>query len=272
MSEKKQRRKIKQKPFTKINNEKKIPEEDLAAHPELSRQVEKKPRRKRPKIHHRIPKELVERLNKQAYTNMILGAAVVLGLANITFGILGVLAIFGLSEDNTWKIFEYTAILGWNQLRITGFILIIIGIIIIWSIPYYFRNKTQQADSYLIIGAGIGTIYGVIYLLIILADIISSIVDGLSNSVPISIETYFYLPIMLAFFMVPLFRILSIRHMIVFTDLGIEVEEKYEKDFRTGYRNHFGLRRQFHNHHHRFPRKGKHRGWKWRENEDDNTE
>lgn len=203
---------------------KSIPTEDIERHPELSRSIEEPVKTKRPRGYQYIPKQFIERLNKPLYTNLILGFSLILSLGYFTFGVLGAITNFGITESGSWQIFEATAILGWGQMRITGFILIIIGLIMFWSVPYYFTNKTQKADSYLVIGAGIGIIFGVIYILIILADVITAIITTISDSVAFKIETFFYIPIILAIFAVPLFRVLSIRHMVILPSM--EEEEK----------------------------------------------
>ncbi len=197
-----------------------IPKEDIDAHPELTIEVTKEKKPMRAKMHRYMPKEMVERFNKKSYTYLIMVLAIILGVVNIIFGILGILAIFGFRENYTWKIYEKLEIFGWNQLKITGFILIIIGIVMLWSVPFYFYDKTQQADSYLVIATGIGTLFGFIYVLIIIADILNAVVLAITEQSSVSIITYFYLPIILAITTIPLFRILIIRHMVVLPDVG----------------------------------------------------
>ena len=238
---------------------KSIPTEDIESHPELSRIIEEpvKPRRHRRRRF--IPKQNIERLNTPLYTNLILGFSLVLSLGYFTFGVLGAITNFGITESGSWRIFEATAILGWEQMRITGFILIIIGVIMFWSVPYYFTTKTQKADSYLVIGAGIGIIFGVIYLLIILADVITAIITTISDNVAFKIETFFYVPIILAIFAIPLFRILSIRHMVVLPSLveeekPIPILEKGEVAKETPKEE-----REWHFEHHHYQKQRKHR-------------
>jgi hypothetical protein len=140
---------------------------------------------------------------------------------------------------------NHSEILGWNQLKITGFILVIIGVAMFWSVPFYLINKNQQADSYLVIAAGIATLFGFIYVLIIIADILNAVVKAITDQTSVSIETHFYLPIILAIVAIPLFRILVIRHMVVLPDVGKELpQNRWSKFYRD--RNHW---------------KG-HRGWK----------
>jgi len=203
---------------------KSIPTEDIESHPELSRIIEEpaKPRRHRRQRY--IQRQFIERLNKPLFTNLILGFSLVLSLVYFTFGVLGAITNFGIAESGSWQIFEATAILGWEQMRITGFILIIIGLIMFWSVPYYFTAKTQKADSYLVIGAGIGIMFGAIYILIIIADVITALVTTISDNVAFKVETFFYVPIILAIFAVPLFRVLAIRHMVVLP--GMDEEDK----------------------------------------------
>ncbi|MCK5047365.1 MAG: hypothetical protein KAS22_12340 [Candidatus Heimdallarchaeota archaeon] len=201
---------------------KRIPTEDIESHPELSRIIEEPTKPKRYRRQRFIPKQNIERLNKPLYTNLILGLSLVLSLGYFTFGVLGAITNFGITESGSWRIFEATAILGWEQMRITGFILIIIGVIMFWSVPYYLTAKTQKADSYLVIGAGIGIIFGVIYILVILADVITAIITTISDNVAFKIETFFYVPIILAIFAIPLFRVLSIRHMVVLPSMDEE--------------------------------------------------
>ncbi len=201
---------------------KSIPTEDIERHPELSRAIEEPVKPRRQRGYQYIPEQFIERLNKTLYTNLILGFSLVLSLGYFTFGVLGAITNFGITESGSWRIFEATAILGWGQMRITGFILLIIGLIMLWSVPYYLTNKTQKADSYLVIGAGIGIIFGAIYILIILADVITAIITTISDNVAFKIETFFYVPIILAIFAVPLFRVLSIRHMVVLPSMDEE--------------------------------------------------
>jgi len=94
---------------------------------------------------------MIDNFNRPIYTNIILGLAILLSIVNVVFGMLGVIAIFGVRDDDAWIFYQNTAILGWEQLKITGFILIIIGIVMFWSVPLYLTNNTQQADSYLVI-------------------------------------------------------------------------------------------------------------------------
>lgn len=251
------KRKLKQEKLEEKLQE--ISQEDLEAHPELSIEVTKEKRPKREKMHRYMPKVIVDRLNKQSYTHLIMVLAIILGIANITFGILGILAIFGYKEETAWRIYQTLEILGWNQLKITGFILVIIGIVMLWSVPFYLTDKIQQADSYLVIAAGIGTLFGFIYILIIIADILNAVVLAITDQTSVSIETYFYLPIILAIVVIPLFRILVVRHMVVLPDVGKDVplnrwskfyhERSHWKGRHGWKKNHskwqFGYRRQW---------------------------
>ncbi len=203
---------------------KSIPTEDIEKHPELSRVIEEPPKEKRWRRRHYIQKQFLERLDKQRATNLILGFSIILSLGYFTFGLFGVLANFGVSDSSPWKLFEVTALLGWDQMRVTGFVLIIIGLIMIWSVPYYLSKKTQRADSYLVIGTGIGIIFGIIYVLIVLADVLTAVTTRISDGPPFHIVTFLYIPIILGILAVPLFRILSIRHMVILPSL--EDEEK----------------------------------------------
>ncbi|HUT82607.1 MAG TPA: hypothetical protein VMZ29_15535 [Candidatus Bathyarchaeia archaeon] len=239
-------------------------EENLTDHPEITRSIKTEKKDKRLHIFQKIPKSYVEKLNQPIYTHIIFGVAVFFGITNITFGIFGILAIFGLKEENSWKIFDKMVILGWEQLKITGFILIIIGVIMLWSVPYYFLNKTQQADSYLVISSGISLLFGIIYLLIIFADIISAIVESVSNNNPLKITTYFYLPIILAILIFPLFRVLVIRHIIVLPDLLIE-DGEIDTGKHYHYRNHLMRNRRMNYYKHQHERGRRFRGRKWRD-------
>jgi hypothetical protein len=245
---------------------KSIPSEDIEKHPELSRVLEEPPKERRWRRKHYIPKQFIERLDKQIATNLILGLSIILSLGYFTFGIFGVLANFGVSESSTWKLFETTAILGWNQMRITGFVLIIIGLIMSWSVPYYLSKKTQKADSYLVIGTGIGIIFGIIYLLIVLADVIVALVTRISDGPPYQVVTFIYIPIILGVLSVPLFRILTIRHMVILPSIdeerkltavsaGAEFEEEPEE----------GKKWHFEHHQYERHRKFKHHRRDWRE-------
>ncbi len=246
---------------------KSIPTEDIESHPELSRIVEEpaKPRRHRRQQY--IPKQFIERLNKPLFTNLILGFSLVLSLVYFTFGVLGAITNFGITESGSWRIFEATAILGWEQMRITGFILIIIGLIMFWSIPYYFTANNQKADSYLVIGAGVGIIFGAIYILIIIADVITAIITTITDNVAFKVETFFYIPIILALFAIPLFRVLAIRHMVVLP--GMDEEDKpiptLEKgEFAKGTPKEV---KKWHFEHHQYQRQRKYRQYRrdWRD-------
>ncbi len=209
-----------------------IPREDIKKHPELSRAIEEPEKQKR-RAYHFIPRQFIERLNKPLYTNLILGFSMILSLSYFMFGTLGALANLSNISAKLYSLFETTAILGWEQMKVTGFVLIIIGLIMCWSIPYYIRNKNQQADSYLVIGAGIGLIFGFIYILIILADVLAATISTITEGTQFHIETAFYIPIILAIFALPLFRILTIRHMVVLPDLAeskqsVSLEDRFE--------------------------------------------
>ncbi|MBN1328378.1 MAG: hypothetical protein JXA54_02785 [Candidatus Heimdallarchaeota archaeon] len=249
-----------------ITNEKEADNvENLSVHPEITRSIKKVKQERSHHIFQKVPISFVEKMNEPIYTHIILGLAVFFGITNITFGIFSILAIFGLNEENIWPLYEKMVIFGWEQLKITGFILIIIGIIMLWSVPYYFLNKTQQADSYLVIGSGICLLFGVIYLLIIFADIISAIVESVSSNNPIEITTYFYLPIMLALITFPLFRVLVVRHMIVLPDLLIDDDEVNDNGVHYYGRSH-SLRKWGENYHKHYHERGRRfRGKKWRD-------
>ncbi|MHA1124059.1 MAG: hypothetical protein ACTSO7_04580 [Candidatus Heimdallarchaeota archaeon] len=187
-------------------------------HPELTRVIQWRERRDRrsmrfTKRDHKM-RRLADKLNQPQFTNRILGYNIILGLLFLAFGFLEALTLVGHTINNIWSIYSATSIFGWKGHAITGFALIIIGIIMLWSVPYYFRNKIQQGDSYLIIGSGIGLLFGIIYILIILADVLKGIVIGLANATPIIIETYLYPAILLAILAIPIFRLIAIRHVI----------------------------------------------------------
>jgi hypothetical protein len=230
-----------------------IPQEEIELHPELSRESIKETRPTRFPRHRYIPKEMVDRLNQQGYTNLVLGLAIVLGIIYIVFGILGILAIFG---EVSWSFYQTTKILGWNQLKITGFVLVVIGIVMLWSVPLYFLNKTQQGDSYLVIASGLGILFGGIYILVIIADILNALITAITESSAVKIVTFFYIPIMLAIVAIPLFRILVIRHMVVLPDVGEDMPisakwrkhqrggHHFRKEWRTQWRKHFGRKKR----------------------------
>ena len=187
-------------------------------HPELTRAIQwRKDRYRRfmrfTKRDHKM-KRLADKLNKPQFTNRILGYTIILGLLYLAFGVIGALTLAGHTNSTAWAIYIATSIFGWKGHAITGFALIIIGIIMLWSVPYYFTNNIQQGDSYLIIGSGIGVLFGIIYIIIILADVLRGIVVGLTNATPIIIETYFYPAILLAIIAIPIFRLIAIRHFI----------------------------------------------------------
>ncbi|NHJ84380.1 MAG: hypothetical protein FK734_02900 [Asgard group archaeon] len=202
---------------------KKILEETDENHPEL-KPIQIAPKRYRHRTKH-IPKELIIRFNQPVFTYVLLASACFLGVVYIIFGILGALTIVGIKPEKIWGVYEATAIFGWDGQAITGFALIIIGIVILWSVPHYFLDKMQKADSYLIIGSGLGVLFGVIYLLIILTDVLQGVIEGLSASIPITIQTYFYTPIMISIFAMAIFRMLAIRHMIVPEEEAAQISE-----------------------------------------------
>ena len=188
-------------------------------HPELSHEIKKSvPRFSKYMRQHRrknYPVRYIWLLNLPIITNVIIGASIFLGMAYIYFGVMGALTLLGLTENKTWIFYQVMWIFGWEGNAVTGIALIIIGLIILWSIPYYLRDKTQQADSYLIIGSGLGVLFCIIYILIIFADLLIWLVNFLSTSVAQPPETYFYYPIMLGLVTAFLFRTLMIRHIVL---------------------------------------------------------
>ena len=200
-------------------------------HPELTRAIQWRHRRDRRLMrftkHDHRRRKIADRLNKPHFTNLILGFTIIIGILYILFGITGVLSLAGHTENTLWPFYSATSIFGWKGHAITGFALIIIGIIMLWSVPYYFTDKIQLGDSYLIIGSGIGALFGFIYILIILADVLKGIVIGLSNVTPIIIETYFYPSILLAILAIPIFRIITLRHIVAPSE---EEDEEYKED------------------------------------------
>ncbi|NPE08237.1 MAG: hypothetical protein GNW80_08145 [Asgard group archaeon] len=262
--------KIKNKKTKETNEEiveieestKSIPAEDLERHPELSRAIEEPLKSKRRRGYQYIPKQFIERLNKPLFTNLILGFSIFLSLVYFIFGVLGAISNFGITESESWNIYEKTAFLGWEQMRITGFVLIIIGLIMFWSVPYYLTTKTQKADSYLVIGAGIGIIFGGIYILIILADVITAVITTISDNVAFRVETFFYVPIILAIFAIPLFRVLAIRHMVVLPSMDDE-----DKPYPTLEKEALKEEKKWHfeHHHYRRHRRLRHYRRDWRE-------
>lgn len=192
--------------------------EEKEAHPELAHDIKKSKkerlkelRRYKNRIEHR---KMVEQLNRESITHLVQASSIVLAIIYLAFGVISVLSIFGITESNTWILFEATAFFGWEGHSITGFVLIIIGIVNLWSIPFYFLDNEQKADSYLIIGTGLGVLFGIIYLFIIIADILMGVVNCISDCTTFSITTYFYFPILLGLLTIPIFRILILRHTI----------------------------------------------------------
>ena len=86
------------------------------------------------------------------------------------------------------------------------------------------------------------------YLLIILTDVLQAIIDGLSEGIPITIQTYFYTPLMISIFAIVVFRMLSIRHMVVPEEEAAQISEvdaevvkpvfgkRFSHDFREQWR------------------------------------
>ncbi len=205
-----------------INDEtivKEIPPSELEVHPELTHEIVKKePRLSKFMRDHRrpqIPVRYIWLLNLPIVTNVILAFSIILGLLFLYFGVMGALTIVGMTEQNVWGIYSTMWVFGWEGSAITGFALIIIGVIMLWSVPFYFLKSVQKADSYLIIGSGLGVLFAIIYIFIILADLLSWLLDILATSVVNPPETYFYYPIMLGLIAAPIFRALSIRHIVL---------------------------------------------------------
>lgn len=225
---------------------KEIPQDELEAHPELTHEIMKKESRlskyMKNRQRTRIPARYIWLLNLPLFTNLILGFSIILGLLFLYFGVMGALTIIGLTEQNAWAIYDVMWIFGWEGSAITGFALIVIGIIMLWSIPYYFLNNTQKADSYLIIGVGLGELFGIVYIFIILADLLSWLLDFLSTNEVNPPETYFYYPVILALIAAPLFRVLSIRHIVLPPsekepeDYSIQQYRKERKNWREDYK------------------------------------
>ncbi|MEA2071252.1 MAG: hypothetical protein U9O98_08175 [Asgard group archaeon] len=226
MNNKKQKRTKTQNDYQKISSEETINGE--RKHPELQRDITKKEETTKFRPHRRISPTIVKWLNQQRITNIILTVAVILGILYIGIGITSIIGFFG-AQENPWVFYEATSFLGWNKITVTGFALLIAGIVIIWSVPYYFFNKSQVADSYLLVGTTIGILFGLIYIIIILADILNGLVIALANQSAIEIVTYFYLPIPLAITTIPIFRVLTIRHHIILMD-EVELEENGKKE------------------------------------------
>ena len=196
---------------------KSIDQKEIEKHPELvpiikeKKSISRFERRKK----HISNIKMIQNVNKPYFTYIMFGYAIILGLVHIFFGVMSILTIFGISNQKIWNFYSSTWIFGWEKLAITGFVLIIVGIIILWSIPYYLMNSIQKADSYLTIGSGISILFGIIYILIIIADIISCIIDCVSVQQLVTLETYFYVPIMLGILIFPIFRVQMIRHIVL---------------------------------------------------------
>ena len=196
-------------------------------HPELVRMpmyksiLEHRHRRKQ-----YVTQEMVDRLNKPEVTTRLAWGALILGLVYLAFGIIGLISLFGISENRTWKFYSATSFFGWEGHALTSATQIIIAIVIFWSFPYYQKKEEQTADSYLAIGTGLGMIFGIIYLWIIFADITEALVSLLADGAPFHISTAFYTPLLLAALSVPFFETLMIRHRII-----IKIEEKRQEIF-----------------------------------------
>jgi len=241
-----------------------IPKEEVETHPELSVTIAKKKKivkieRKRKK--HVITQEVVDKFNRRIVTNGIIGMSIFLAVIYFISGILGILSIFGIREGTSWTVYTKTAFFGWQQLKVTSFVLLVISIVMLWAIIYYFKKRNQEADSFLIIGSGLGSLFGVIYLLVILADILAALVTSATNAQSIHIETFFYLPILLALFTIPLFRILTIRHTVILpiNSLNNWMEEELLEKQISPYHPTTHRKRMFGRGHR------KRRGRKWRE-------
>jgi len=210
---------------------KEIPPSELEVHPELTHEIKKKESRlsKYMRDHRRskIPVRHIWLLNLPIITNVILVFSIILGLLFLYFGIMGALTLIGLTNQNVWVFYDVMWIFGWEGSAITGFVLIVIGVIMLWSVPYYFLNSVQKADSYLIIGAGLGVLFAIIYIFVILADLLTWLLDFLATNIVNPPETYFYYPVLLGLLAAPLFRALSVRHIV------LPPSEKQPEDYST---------------------------------------
>lgn len=264
-----------------INNEKiskEISPSELEAHPELSHEIKKKePRLSKYMREHRrtqIPARHIWLLNHQLVTNLIMGFSIILGLLFLYFGVMGALTIIGLTEQNVWVIYDVMWIFGWKGSAITGFALIIIGIIILWSVPYYLLNNVQKADSYLIIGVGLGVLFGIIYIFVIFADLLSWLLDYLATNEVNPPYTYFYFPVLLSLLAVPLFRALSVRHIVLPPsekqpeDYSVQLFRKEMRNWRDSHKRKFaeGHTRKWtekrRHGHHKKRKHGDHKRWR----------
>ncbi len=241
-----------------------IPASELEAHPELTHEIKKKESRlskyMRERRRSQIPVRHIWLLNLPIVTNIILVFSIILGLLFLYFGVMGALTIVGFTEQNVWVIYDVMWIFGWEGNAITGFVLIIIGVIMLWSVPHYFQNNVQKADSYLVISSGLGVLFAIIYIFVILADLLSWLVDFLTTNVVNPPDTYFYYPVLLGLIAAPLFRALSVRHIVLPPsekqpeDYSTQHFKKEMKNWRDSYkRKHFG------DNYGRRNKKGKHR-------------
>jgi hypothetical protein len=198
-------------------------QKDIDTHPELSHSDMVETFQQEKELH--IPPKYIIFLNQPKITNVILGAAITLGLLYIAFGVMSLLSLLGIRLG--WSFYLATSLLGWQGQAVTGLALVFIGTVMLWSVPYYLLNRVQNADSYLTIGTGLGVLFGVIYLLIIVADVITGLVTALADNTTISIITFFYFPIILALLTYPVFRALIIRHHVLLLDdmTDEEIEE-----------------------------------------------
>lgn len=184
------------------------------SHPELAKQPTK--RKKWFDRHFPILDEkTINRLNQDDVNNALLGISIFLGVVYLSFGILGVLTLVGITENRTWRIYQWTAFLGWEGQTMTGIALIIVAIVILWAIPHYYKGQIQNADSYLIIGTALGLVYSFVYVLIILADLLTVGINLLAGESSTSVMTAFYFPILLATFCLPVFLVLLARHRVI---------------------------------------------------------
>ncbi|MBD3192103.1 MAG: hypothetical protein GF308_15765 [Candidatus Heimdallarchaeota archaeon] len=184
------------------------------SHPELAKQP---PTRKKWFDRHFpiLDEQTVNRLNQDDVNNVLMGISIFLGVIYLSFGVLGILTVVGITEKRIWRIYQWTAFLGWEGQTMTGIALIIITIVILWAGVHYYKGQIQNADSYLIIGTALGLTYSFVYALIILADLLIAGINLLVGESSTSVITAFYFPILLAIFCLPVFLVLLARHRVV---------------------------------------------------------
>ena len=152
----------------------------------------------------------MEHSNKDLTWLKITGS-IAFSLIFMTFGVLEFMTAFQATEE--WVLFTNTSILGWTGEFMTGITLFIIGLLILWATPLYLMKKSQNANSFFLIGSGLGVIFGLVFIFIFIADIITVLVDAAANATTLDFTDFssLYHPITYGIALVPIFILLFLE-------------------------------------------------------------